>query len=509
MTITIYDTTLRDGAQTEHLALSVDAKLYSTKLLDELGIPYIEGGFAGSSQINDEYFRLVRECSRTSKIVAFGMTSKTLDVENDQGIKNIIGTGADAYAIVGKTIKKQVKTVLRFNPTEYLKIIKNSVDYLKATGKDVIFDAEHFFDGYDADPEYALMALEAAKNADFIVLCDTNGGSWHEGIYEITSLVRKRFPDKKLGIHCHNDRGMATVNSLVAVNAGAVQVQGTINGYGERTGNANLCELIPGLHLRGHESIPVQNLSKLTKISREFGRITGMRPNPQMPYVGKHAFNHTGGMHVDAMTKDPKSYEHVNPDLFGNERSFTLSDQSGKAAVMWWANHFGLEIPDKRLPALTKKVSSLQNLGYAQKYLLFYRELKGEENLFDVVSGYVIEDIVQGIKAEARLDIRLGGKIIHTSAKGNGPVNALDSAMKKVLKGPYPYIEELELVDYPTNLIGGEKGTEACVVVPITFGTNGEEFNSIASGTDIIQASQQALEDGYKCYLIRKRNESN
>ncbi len=501
----VYDTTLRDGSQTPHLGLSLEGKLRITELLHCLGIPYIEGGFAGSNPRDESYFKKVMEMRESgylpgSRIVAFGMTAKKEDVECDGYLKAVAGTHADAYTIVGKTHKGHVTDVLGLSPDEYLRIIKCSVDYLKSIGKEVFFDAEHFFDGYKLDSDYALRALEAAKRADCLVLCDTNGKSWPEDIYEIVSAAKSEFPNQ-LGIHCHNDRELAVANSLVAARAGAEQVQGTINGLGERAGNANLNTLLFNLYELGYPVITPSNMEKLTSVATEVGRITGRRVPYNMPLVGPRVFYHTGGMHTDAMTKMPGSYEHADPASLGNKRYFVLSEQAGKAAVRWWADKFGFGVPDALLPKIMEEVNRLQNFGEAQAYLLIRRHLTGDAAPFGIISGNVF-DTFDSI-AEATIKVRVNGNVYHEASSGDGPVNALDLALRKTLKKECPNIEELELVDYNVELPAEEKGTEARVDVSITFRYDGNEFDSRATDTDIVKASKKALEDAYAYYLLR------
>ncbi len=503
--IYVYDTTLRDGAQTPHLNLTLQSKLRITELLHELGIPYIEGGFAGSNPRDEAYFREVMERRRNgylpgSKIAAFGMTAKTRNVEHDPYLHALTDTGADVYTIVGKAHKGHVSDVLRLPPQEYLAIIRDSIDRLKSTGRDVFFDAEHFFDGYKLDPDYALRALEAARNADVLVLCDTNSGSWPEEIYDITSAVRK-FSSNHLGIHCHNDRELAVANSLAAVKAGVEQVQGTMNGLGERAGNTNLTSLIPNLYLMGHPVISASDLERLTPIATEVGRATGRRVPYNMPFVGPRAFYHTGGLHTDAMMKMPGSYEHMPPEMVGNKRYFVISEQAGKAAARWWADKFGLAIPEEKLPEIMKEVSRLQSFGEAQTYLLLRKSMGDSAMPFEILDGGV-EDNFDSYP-EAHMRIRVNGDVHHESSVGDGPVNALDMALRKAVGKVYPHIGALELVDYDPVLSAGEKGTEAKVDLSITFRCDGGEFESRATDTDIVKASKKALADAYAYYLSR------
>ncbi len=502
----VYDTTLRDGAQTPHLNLSLDGKLRITELLHNLGVPYIEGGFVGSNPRDEAYFREVMERRRggylpNSKIAAFGMTAKSTDVENDPYLKVLTETDADVFTIVGKSHKDQVREVLKHSPSRYLEIVRSSIDFLKSTGKEVFFDAEHFFDGYRNDPDYAMRVLEAAKHADSIVLCDTNGGTWPDDIHDVTYQVRQEF-SVPLGIHCHNDRELAVANSMAAVKAGAEQVQAAVNGLGERAGNANTNSLLANLKLMGYGAISDSELRHLTRIATEVGRVTGRRVPRNMPYVGSEAFYHTGGLHADAMVKMPGSYEHIEPEIVGNKRYFVLSEQSGKAAVNWWIDKFRFEVTSHELSSLMKHVNEIQNLGEAQIYLLFVKELNLAARPFEIVNG-TVSDTFDGYP-EATIKVRVNGNEYHEVSVGDGPVNALDLALRKVLMKEHPAVGKLELVDYNVELPAGEHGTEARVDVSITFRYNGSEFESRATDSDIFKASRRAVEDGYAYYLIQQ-----
>ncbi len=505
--IVIYDTTLRDGAQTPHLNLSLEGKLRITGLLHELGIPYIEGGFAGSNPRDEAYFREVMKMKKDgrlpkTKIAAFGMTAKTKDVENDIYIRALIDTNVDVFTIVGKTHRDQVVNVLKMLPQDYLEIIRKSVDYLKSTGKEVFFDAEHFFDGYKYDKDYALKVLEAAKNADVLVLCDTNGSAWPEEVYEIVSEVKNEFSNQ-MGIHCHNDRGLAAANSLAAVKAGAGHVQVTVNGMGERAGNADLSTMIMNLNLSGYNAIPSSDLKRLTSVATEVGRSTGRRVPYNMPFVGPRAFYHTGGMHTDAMIKMPGSYEHMNPLLIGNKRYFVISEQSGKAVVKWWAEKFGFEIPDKKLPVIIEEINRLQNFGEAQIYLLMRKNLENTGLPFEIIDGKVVDGF--NSYPEATMSIRVNCIEYNETSEGDGPVNALDLALRKALSKAYPKVSGVLLVDYNVELPAEEKGTESRVDVSIILRYDDEEFESRATDTDIVKASLKALVDAYLYYLLRNK----
>ncbi|MBI2543106.1 MAG: citramalate synthase [Candidatus Aenigmarchaeota archaeon] len=508
----LYDTTLRDGAQTSYLNLSLEGKLGITKLLTELGIPYIEGGFVGSNPRDMTYFQKVRELELdtkiTTRIAAFGMTSRTENIESN--MQPFLQTNADIYTVVGKTHRGQVKTVLRYHdPKGYLRIIEDSVAYLKSQGRPVFFDAEHSFDGYKLDPDYTLASLEAAKRgeADILILCDTNGGNLPTDIYDITSQIVREF-GMPIGIHCHDDRGYGIANSMAGVKAGAIQVQGTMNGLGERVGNANLTTLLVELYREGYPVITESNLRKLTRIAREVGRLTGRRVSPNAPYVGEMAFSHAAGMHSDAMIKDPTAYEHISPETVGNKRYFPLSEQSGKAAVRWWTDKYGFKLSDEQLQTTMNEVNTLQNFGEAQTYLLLHRVSRDEEMPFELLDCRTTtihtSDPPADVK-EATVKVMINGNCEHEVADGDGPVNALDLAMRKALRKYYPKIEQVELIDYWVDLPSGEKGTQARVDVSITFKNDGEEFTSRSSGTDIIEASRRALEDGYKFYLLKEK----
>src|SRR3989344_450814 len=517
-----YDTTLRDGAQSPGLTLTKDQKLYITRLLDELGIPYIEGGWPVSATGRDvDYFREVKELPLNSKVFAFGMTAKTRNVENDDYIKSLIEADPDGYTIVGKTDPRQVDTVLRIDRNEYLRIIKDTIDYLKSTGKPVFFDAEHFFDGYRYDQEYAMRALESAGGADSLVLCDTKGGSWYRqvlpgiaemGIYEIVSEVNKEF-DNELGIHCHDDKGLSVASTLEAIAAGATQFQGTINALGERAGNANLPVLIANLYLAGYDIIGKENMGKLTFIAHEIGRATGRRVPKNMAYVGSMAFAHAGGLHSDAMIKDPETYEHVSPDLVGNRRSFPLSRQSGRAVIRWWAKEYGFEVTSEDVEKVYAQIGENENpYGDAQIYLLLHRALRSEKELFKMDGNVtdILGEEVTGRKMPAAALVEVYFKDDHEineTSTGEGPVNAIDLAMRKALKTVYPSVDRLQLVDYHVELPSGEHGTAALVDAEITFAHNGQQFTSRAVDPDILKTSFLALKDAYEYYILHRSND--
>jgi len=517
-----YDTTLRDGAQSPGLTLTKDQKLYITRLLDELGIPYIEGGWPVSATGRDvDYFREVKELPLNSKVFAFGMTSKSRDVENDEYVKSLIEANPDGYTIVGKTDPRQVDTVLRIDRNEYLRIIKDTIDYLKSTGKPVFFDAEHFFDGYRYDQEYAMNALLAASAADSLVLCDTKGGSWYRqvlpgiaemGIYEIVSEVHKEF-DNELGIHCHDDKGLAVASTMEAIAAGAGQFQGTINALGERAGNANLCVLLPDLYLAGYETIGEEKMGKLTFIAHEIGRATGRRVPKNMAYVGSMAFAHAGGLHSDAMIKDTESYEHVSPDFVGNRRYFPLSRQSGRAVIRWWAKEYGFEVTPEDVEKVYSRMSETETpYGDAQIYLLLHRALRSKEELFRM-DGVVIDILGRQLTGNefpvsALVEVYFNdGHSINEKSVGKGPVNAIDLSMRKSVRTVYPSIDRLQLVDYHVELPSGEHGTAALVDAEITFAYNGQQFTSRAIDPDILKASFMALKDAYEYYIFHNANE--
>lgn len=517
--IQVYDTTLRDGAQAEDVSFSVEDKLLITEKLDYLGVHYIEGGYPGANPKDAEYFVKAKKLKlQNSRIVAFGSTHMPgHSVESDKGIKAILDAGTGFATIFGKTWDFHVKEALKVSQKENLGIIANSVSHLKARMAEVFFDAEHFFDGYKANPEYALKCLLAAEEAgaDCLVLCDTNGGTLPEEVKEAVKAVIKQ-TKTPIGIHAHNDSECAVANSIVAVRAGAVQVQGTINGLGERCGNANLCSVLPSLQLKlGYRCIADEQMKSLREVSRYANEIANIRHFRRQPFVGDSAFAHKAGLHVSAVVKSAKTYEHMEPELVGNSRKVLLSDLAGKSNILRKAKEFGIELDPKapQVQEIVATLKDLENQGFqfeaaeASFELLMKKALGLHKRFFDLIGFRVIDEKrKEGEKplSEATVMLKIKGHVEHTAATGNGPVNALDNALRKALTKFYPELEEVKLHDYKVRVLTAGVGTAAKVRVLIESGDNGNKWGTVGVSENIIDASYQALLDSIEYKLLKE-----
>ncbi|MEI7989709.1 MAG: citramalate synthase [Chloroflexota bacterium] len=514
--VVIYDTSLRDGTQGEGVSLSCEDKLRIAQQLDDIGVGYIEGGWPGSNPKDVEFFRRTGELTlKNAKIASFGSTcrirSKPADDEN---IRALLDSGTPVCTIFGKTWKLHVHEVLKTTPEENLRIIHDSVEYLHSQGREVIYDAEHFFDGYKDDPEYALKTLEMAltAGAQTIVLCETNGGTLPDEVRQIVIDVRSRFPDAILGIHTHNDGECAVANSLVAINEGATHVQGTINGIGERCGNANLCSIIPSLELKmGISCLPEGNLKRLSHLSRFLTEIANLKQNEYQPYVGRSAFAHKGGVHVAAMRRSPRSYQHIEPEWVGNESRSVVSELSGRGNLLSLIDQFGLKIDNQ--DAVTKvlqEVKDMEASGFsyeaaeASVALMIYRHQTGYQPPFELIdfSAIVEHREGRGMFSEATVKVNVKGNVYHTAADGNGPVNALDAALRKALIPVYPKLEKFQLVDYKVRILDGYVGSAATTRVLIDTHDGEKVWSTVGAGTNIIEASWKALYDSYEYGLL-------
>lgn len=519
--IEIYDTTLRDGSQTEDVSFSVEDKLRITERLDEFGIQYIEGGWPGSNPKDAEYFKRVRRLSLSnSTVVAFGSTRKPRHpVEDDANIKSLLESKARAVTIFGKTWDFHVIEALKIPLEENIQMIYDSVLYLKRHVEKVFFDAEHFFDGYKCNPEYALKCLLAAQEAgaDCLVLCDTNGGSLPSGIEKIMRELKKnahlRAP---LGIHAHNDSDCAVANSIVAIELGAVQVQGTINGLGERCGNANLCSIIPNLQLKlGYECLRQDQIMMLRDVSRFVNEIANIRHFKRQPFVGDSAFAHKAGIHVSAVRRRSETYEHIRPELVGNSQRVLVSDLAGKSNILRKASEFGIKLdPDSpQVQDIVIKLKELENQGFqfegaeASFELLMKKTLGLHRRFFDLIGFRVIVEKRKEKEeplSEATIMVKVGGHIEHTAAIGNGPVNAIDNALRKALEKFYPQLRKVKLHDYKVRVLTAGKGTSAKVRVLIESGDDEKRWGTVGVSENIIEASWQALVDSIEYKLLRE-----
>ncbi len=514
--ILIYDTTLRDGTQGEGISLSCEDKLRIAKLLDEFGVRYIEGGWPGSNPKDVDFFKRVQDIKfKNAKIAAFGSTCRTRTKPAlDENIRALVDSGAPVCTIFGKTWTLHVTDVLKTTLEENLRIIHESVAFVKSQGREVIYDAEHFFDGYKTDPDYAIQTLRVAASggASTLVLCETNGGRLPYEVGEIIRNVRQQIPDIPLGIHTHNDGECAVANSLIAVIEGATQVQGTVNGYGERCGNANLISIIPALELKlGYVCLPEGNLRELSRVSRYVAEIANLNPNEYQPYVGRSAFAHKGGVHVAAMRRNPQSYQHIAPEAVGNEMRSVVSELSGRGNLLTLVDELGLEMADKDVvTGVLQDVKSLEARGFsfeaaeASVVLMMQRQKPGYKPPFELIdySAIVEHREGRGMFAEATVKVRVNEEVFHTAADGNGPVNALDAALRKALVPVYPQLARYKLVDYKVRILDGYTGSAATTRVLIDTHDGEKVWSTVGAGTNIIQASWQALSDSIEYGLM-------
>ncbi|NKQ34208.1 MAG: citramalate synthase [Chloroflexi bacterium] len=514
--IYLYDTTLRDGTQREGISLSLDDKLKITQKLDEFGIDYIEGGWPGSNPKDVEYFQRVSSLDlQHAKVTAFGSTRrKGVSPEEDANLKLLIDANTPVITLVGKSWDLHVRDVLTTTMEENLAMIGESVAYCKSFDKEVIYDAEHFFDGYKANPEYAIATLKAAavNGADSVVLCDTNGGTLPWEIEEIFTAVSQALgPRAAIGIHTHDDGECAVANTLAAVRLGAVQVQGTINGYGERVANANLCSIIPDLQLKmGYECVSPEQLRRLTELSRYVAEVANLEHDDHQPYVGGSAFAHKGGIHVAAMLKNPLSYQHIEPELVGNRQRSVVSELSGRGNLVDKAHQFGLNTESLNLPAVLSQIKELEAQGFtfegaeASVELMLRRTHPAYVPPFEVIdySVNVQQRRGRGLNAEAIVKVRVGPKRMHTVAEGNGPVNALDAALRKALLDVYPQLSGIKLVDYKVRILDGDNATAATTRVLIDTRQGTRQWSTVGASTNIIEASWQALADSMEYALL-------
>ena len=524
MTVQLYDTTLRDGAQQEGISFSIEDKLKLCQKLDELGIDFIEGGWPGSNPKDTEFFAQARNLRLThSTLVAFGSTRRSnCRAEEDLNLQGLLQAKTKVVTIVGKAWDKQVTRVLETTLEENLSMITDSISYLRAKGPRVFFDAEHFFDGYKGNPEYALQVVVAAVKAgvECVVLCDTNGGTLPQQIVEAIKAVQKASP-VALGIHTHNDAELAVANSLAAVEAGVIQVQGTINGYGERCGNANLCSIIPTLKLKtGIDCVTDKQLSKLSDVSRYISELANMPHYDRLPYVGDDAFTHKGGIHVSGLIKWEDSYQHINPSLVGNRPHVVVSELAGKGSIIFKAKEHGLPVPKgKEIEEVLKQIKLLEKQGFqydvaeASFDLLLRRVQPDYRPPFDLVDFMVVVEKrrrppTKGNQeeplSEATIKVKVDDRIVHTAAEGDGPVNALDQALRKALLQFYPDLSAVKLIDYKVRILEETAGTASQVRVLIESSDGKENWRTVGSSTNIIEASWLALADSIEYWLIKQ-----
>jgi 2-isopropylmalate synthase len=511
----IYDTTLRDGTQRKGISLSAVDKIRIAKRLDDLGVAFIEGGWPGSNPKDIEFFNQASKIEwKNAVITAFGSTCRVNgQPAEDANIKALLEANTQVCTIVGKSWDLHVSDVLQTTPEENLRIIEESSAYLVSQGKRVMFDAEHFFDGYKANPEFAIDTLRAAEKgmAEIAVLCDTNGGCMP---WEMTEIVRavKAAVNIPLGIHVHNDGELAVANSIMAIQASCIQVQGTINGYGERCGNANLCSIIPNLELKlGLQCLPEGKLKELYEVSHFVTEVANLPHDNHLPYIGSAAFAHKGGIHVAAMRRNVDSYQHINPELVGNQMEVVVSELSGRGNLLSKAEEIGLDV--SKIPntaGVLNEIKEMESRGFsfeaaeASVGMMLKRTEQGYQPPYELVDFMVNVEHRQGrgILAEATVKIKVNGEVQHTAAEGNGPVDALDKAMRKALITHYPQITKFQLSDYKVRILDGVNGTQATTRVLIDTKNGTKQWSTVGASANIIEASWQALSDSFEYGLM-------
>jgi len=520
--VLIYDTTLRDGCQAEDISFSLEDKLRIADRLADLGIDYIEGGYPGSNPRDADFFKKIKKHKlRETKIAAFGTTRKpSAKPSQDLSLKMILEADTPVVTLVGKTWDLHVRDDLRISKKANLELISDSIAYMKGRVDEVVFDAEHFFDGYRFNPDFAVQCLLAAQEggADWIVLCDTNGGSLpgdiRKGISSVLGVVRT-----PLGIHCHNDGELAVANTLVAVEMGVRQVQGTVNGFGERCGNLNLCSIIPNLQLKvGKKCIEMDQLRKLRDVSHIFYELANIIPNKHQPYVGDGAFAHKGGLHVAGIVKNRETYEHINPELVGNRQRVLVSDLAGRSNILYKGKEYGIDLAsdDRAVPQILRRIKEMESQGFEFEAaegsfeLLIQEALGKKKKNFGLIGFRVIDEKRKEGEApisEATIVVEVNGDEEHAAAMGNGPVNALDQALHKALNKFYPSLKDVELLDYKVRVLTSGEGTGAPVRVLIESGDKKDKWGTVGVSHNVIEASWQALADSidYKLYKDRKK----
>ncbi len=518
--IKIYDTTLRDGSQAEDIAFSVEDKVRIAQKLDELGIHYIEGGWPGSNPKDLQFFQEIKSIPISrSKIVAFGSTCRAgMPPQKDPHIQSLIESGTRAVTIFGKSWDIHPLKALNITLDQNLEMIHSSIRFLKDRVEEVIFDAEHFFDGFKNNRRYALSTLKTAQEAkaDWIVLCDTNGGTLPDQVQTIVREVKKNV-SVPLGIHVHNDAEMAVANTILAVKEGILMVQGTINGYGERCGNANLCSIIPNLKLKmGIDCINDDQLKGITEVSRFVSELANLPPHKYLPYVGESAFAHKGGVHVSAIRKSDITYEHIQPEQVGNRQRVLISDLSGESNILYKAAEYkiDMESKDPKVRAILNDLKRLENQGFqfegaeASFEILIKKALGQRKKFFELMGFRVIVEKKEEETpplSEATIMVRVGDRVEHTAAVGNGPVNALDNAIRKALEKFYPELKEVKLLDYKVRILSTKDGTGAQTRVLIESGDGKSKWGTVGVSENIIQASWQALVDSIDYKLLKEK----
>jgi 2-isopropylmalate synthase len=523
--IYIYDTTLRDGAQAEGVSFSLDDKLSIARRLDEIGVPFIEGGWPGSNDKDHDFFQTLRTAPlKRAQIAAFGSTRRPGTVcDADPQLTALLEAETPIVTIVGKSWDLHVHLVLETTLAENLAMIEESVRYLRVQGRRVFYDAEHFFDGYRANQKYALATIGAAARAgaEFVILCETNGGAlpWEvEDIVRSTSIylaehaaMREVATAVQIGIHTHDDCGLSEANALAGVRAGATQVQGTVNGYGERVGNCNLCTVVPDLQLKmGLQCLDETSLRRMTELSHFVSEIANLAPNPRQPFVGASAFAHKAGLHVAAMMKAEESYQHINPVLVGNQKRVLVSELSGRGNLLYKAREYGLDARRQDVKLVLEQVKELENRGFyfegaeASVELMLRRMQPGYKPPFELIDFMAVVEHRKGrgILAEATVKVKVGEEVMHTAAEGNGPVNALDAALRKALLPHYPKLAGIYLADYKVRILDGDAATASTTRVIIETRNGHNSWSTVGASSNIIESSWQALADSMEYALL-------
>ena len=516
--VEIYDTTLRDGTQQEGISLTAGDKLQVARLLDDLGVAYVEGGWPGANPKDDEFFQRAKtELDLTnSTLVAFGSTRHSKNrPDEDEQLAALIAADTDVICLVGKSWDYHVEHALRTTPNEAVAMVADSIEYLRSRGRRVFFDAEHFFDGYRSNPDFARAVLTAAHEAgaERLVLCDTNGGFLSDEVERIVGEVTDAVPDAVLGCHFHNDSGMAVANSLTAVRTGVFQVQGCINGYGERTGNADLCSLIPNLALKmGYDAIPVERLPRLTRVSHHLAELVNLTLDPHLPYVGASAFTHKAGLHTSALARRSDAYEHLDPAEIGNSTRVVVSELAGRSTVLAKAEAQGLELTSEDAQAVVDRIKELEHIGYQFEaadgsFELLLRETQGWQQDFFAPESYrvFVENHNDEVVAEATVKVHVGDERVVTTREGDGPVSALDRALRSALVWAYPEVDHIKLVDYRVRDLDSSDGTSARVRVLCQHSDGDGVWGTVGVHENIIDASWKAVVEGLVIGLMREK----
>lgn len=520
--VEIYDTTLRDGTQQEGISLTATDKLAVARLLDDLGVAFVEGGWPGANPKDNEFFeRAKTELDlKTATLTAFGSTRrKDAKPQDDEQLAALLAAGTEVICLVGKSWDYHVEHALRTTPEEAVNMVADSVAYLRSEGRRVFFDAEHFFDGYRSNPDFALAVLGAARDAgaERIVMCDTNGGLLSHEVQRIVGEVAEALGDATLGCHFHNDSGMAVANSITAVLEGVYQVQGCVNGYGERTGNADLCSLIPNLGLKmGLETIPEDRFGKLTTVSHHIAEIINLTLDPHLPYVGNSAFTHKAGLHTSALARRPDAYEHMDPTDVGNHTRVVVSELAGRSTVVAKAQAQGFELSVEQAQSVVDKIKDLEHLGYQFEaadgsFELLLREAQGWTQSFFELESYrvFVEHVDDRVVAEATVKVVVGDERIVTTREGDGPVSALDRALRAALIDAYPELATIKLIDYRVRDLDSSDGSSARVRVLTEHSDGDDSWGTIGVHPNIIDASWKAVVEGLVLGLIETRGADN